>query len=601
MELVTEEQKEEVEKLLKKIKSTSEKDMEELEKEGASTGSYAINPLTNDKVPIYVGNFVIAEYGSGMVMGVPAHDQRDFEFAKKYNIPTKIVIQNKEKNLKVENMKRAYTDEGILVNSGKFNGLNSREAIEKISDYLEELKIGKRTVQYKLKDWLISRQRYWGTPIPIIYCDKCGVVPIPEKDLPVELPEKVKFGEGNPLTTNEEFVNTKCPKCGGPAKRETDTMDTFVNSSWYFLRYCDSKNDKEIFDEKKVEYWMPIDLYIGGKEHACMHLIYFRFYVKFLRDLGLLTFDEPVIKLFNQGMLHGPDGAVMSKSRGNVVLPETVSEVYGIDTARLFLVSLASPDKDVKWSDKGIKGTLKFINKIFKYFDKVKVGKSSRKVESKLNKIIKEVTEDIENLKYNLAVIKIRELFDSLEEEVSKDTLEKFLKLLSPFCPHITEELWEKLGNKEFISLAEWPKYDESKIDESIENIEKIISILLEDIETVIKLSKLEKPKKIKIIIPEKWKYDLFLEIKKVAEKTRNFGELMKVAMKFEEAKKMNKEIQKVIKRFLNGSLGLFDYEEINTIKESKKFLEKEFGCEIEILEIQEKESWPGKFGIIVE
>jgi leucyl-tRNA synthetase len=463
MELVTEEQKEEVEKLLKKIKSTSEKDMEELEKEGASTGSYAINPLTNDKVPIYVGNFVIAEYGSGMVMGVPAHDQRDFEFAKKYNIPTKIVIQNKEKNLKVENMKRAYTDEGILVNSGKFNGLNSREAIEKISDYLEELKIGKRTVQYKLKDWLISRQRYWGTPIPIIYCDKCGVVPIPEKDLPVELPEKVKFGEGNPLTTNEEFVNTKCPKCGGPAKRETDTMDTFVNSSWYFLRYCDSKNDKEIFDEKKVEYWMPIDLYIGGKEHACMHLIYFRFYVKFLRDLGLLTFDEPVIKLFNQGMLHGPDGAVMSKSRGNVVLPETVSEVYGIDTARLFLVSLASPDKDVKWSDKGIKGTLKFINKIFKYFDKVKVGKSSRKVESKLNKIIKEVTEDIENLKYNLAVIKIRELFDSLEEEVSKDTLEKFLKLLSPFCPHITEELWEKLGNKEFISLAEWPKYDESK------------------------------------------------------------------------------------------------------------------------------------------
>ncbi|MEM2089967.1 MAG: leucine--tRNA ligase [Candidatus Pacearchaeota archaeon] len=499
MEIVTEKQKPKVKKFLKKIKSVSEKELKSMEKEGVFTGSYAENPLTKEKVPIYAGNFVIAEYGSGMVMAVPAHDQRDFEFAKKYKLPIKIVIQPKDIELKAEEIKEACTEEGILVNSGKFSGLESRKAIEVISDFIESKKLGRRKVNYKLKDWLISRQRYWGTPIPIIYCKKCGIVPVPEDQLPVELPEKVKFGKGNPLATNKEFINARCPKCNGNAKRETDTMDTFVNSSWYFLRYCDSHNNKEIFDKKKVAYWMPVDIYVGGKEHACMHLIYFRFYTKFLRDLGLLKIDEPAIKLFNQGMLHGADGHVMSKSRGNVVLPEEISKKYGIDTARLFLVSQASPDKDILWSERGIEGTFRFIKKVFDYFSNFKAEnrKISEKLESKLHKTIKEVTEDIEALRYNFAVIKLRTFFEYFSKEtINKEIAETFLKLLSPFCPHIAEELWHKLGNKNFISIEQWPKADEKKINLNFEKQEEQQKKLVEDIREIIKIIN-KKPQKI--------------------------------------------------------------------------------------------------------
>lgn len=497
MEIVTKEQKPKVEKFLKKLRSVSEKELKKLEKEGVFTGSYATNPVTKEKVPVYVGNFVIAEYGCGMVMAVPAHDQRDFEFAKKYKLPIKIVIQPKDKKLEIKKMKEAYVGEGILVNSGQFSGLENVKAIEIISDFIEKNKLGRRKINYKLRDWLISRQRYWGTPIPVVYCEKCGIVPVPENELPVELPEKVKFGKGNPLATNKEFVNTKCPKCNGKAKRETDTMDTFVNSSWYFLRYCDPKNEKEIFDKEKVAYWMPIDLYIGGKEHACMHLIYFRFYTKFLRDLGLLRIDEPAIKLFNQGMVHGPDGHVMSKSRGNVVLPDEISEKYGIDTARLFLVSYASPDKDILWTDKGIEGTFKFLKKVFNYFSTLKPEKTSEKLESKLHKTIKEITSDIEELKYNFAIIKLKNLFEYFsKEKVDKEAAEIFLKLLSPFCPHIAEELWHKLGNKSFISLESWPKADESKINPQYEKQEQYEKQLIEDIKHIIKITN-KKPKKI--------------------------------------------------------------------------------------------------------
>jgi len=500
MELVSEEQKAEVNKFLKKIKSTSEKNID-MEKEGAFTGSYAINPFNGEEVPIYTGNFVVAEYGSGMVMAVPAHDERDFQFAKKYNIPIKIVIQNKAKNLKVEKMQHAYTDEGVLVDSDKFSGTESQKAIKKISKYVENKKFGKKTIQYRLKDWLISRQRYWGTPIPIIYCKKCGIVPVPEKELPVKLPEKVKFGSGNPLLTAKSWINVKCPKCKGKARRETDTMDTFVNSSWYFLRYTDSKNKKKIFDKKKAAYWMPIDQYIGGKEHACMHLIYFRFYTKFLRDIKMLKVGEPALKLFNQGMLHGSDGYVMSKSRGNVVLPEQVSEKYGIDTARLFLVSMASPDKDVGWSEKGIQGSYRFINRVIKFFnDKNLKGKIDARTESKLNASIKNITEDIENFKYNLAIIKLRELFDSFQQ-VDKKTAQTFLKLLHPFCPHITEELWEKTGGKGFISLADWPKANLKKINKKFEEQDKILNKLKEDINNIIRIVEGRGEKKQKIYV----------------------------------------------------------------------------------------------------
>jgi leucyl-tRNA synthetase len=503
MELITEKQKREVESFLKRLKSVSEKELEDLEKEGVFTGSYAINPLTKEKIPVYAGNFVIADYGSGMVMAVPAHDQRDFEFAKKYEIPIKIVIDPIGQEIeKPEKMTHAYTEKGNLVNSGEFNGINNEEAKEKITEFLRKKNLGKKVVQFKLRDWLISRQRYWGTPIPVVYCEKCGIVPVSEKELPVELPKKVKFGEGNPLTTNEKWINTKCPKCKGKARRETDTMDTFVNSSWYFLRYCDSKNTKEIFDKNKVKYWMPIDQYIGGAEHACMHLIYCRFYTKFLRDLGLLDFDEPAKKLFHQGMLHGADGNKMSKSLGNVVDPLDIIKKYSADSLRLALMSFASPDSDTNWDEKVLVGSYKFLKKVYEYFENVRIIKNSdAKTESKLNKIINEVTNQVENFKYNLAIIKIRELFNSLPEECSKDILGKSLKLLHPFCPHITEELWEKLGNKKFISLSEWPVADEKKIDSKFEKQEEAMEKIVADILNIQKIVEARGEKKEKVYL----------------------------------------------------------------------------------------------------
>ncbi len=611
MELVTKEQKKEVEAFIKKIKSTSEKDAESLEKEGAFTGSYALNPITGEKVPVYTGNFVVADYGSGMVMAVPAHDQRDFEFAKKYKIHIKAVIQPENQKLDLKKMQRAYVDEGILVNSGSFDNMHSNEAITEISKYLESKQQGKRTVQYKLRDWLISRQRYWGTPIPVVYCDRCGIVPISKKDLPIKLPEEVKFGEGNPLASNADFVNTICPKCEGPAKRETDTMDTFFDSSWYYLRYCDSKNEKEPFAKENVKYWMPVDQYIGGAEHACMHLIYARFFTKALRDLGYLNFDEPFTKLFNQGMLHGTDGFVMSKSRGNVVLPEQISDKYGIDTARFFLMSIALPDKDLAWSDQGIEGSLKFIKKVMAYFDEMKFGKSSKKIESKLNKAIKGVTEDIEEFRYNLAIIKIRELFESFEPEMSKDTLEKFIKLLHPFCPHLTEELWEKLGNKPFVSISNWPNYDIDKIDPIAEYKDMVGMNLIADIKKVLQLIKIEMPKNITIKISPKWKYQFFNEFKRLAENTRDVKSIMGPIMQGE-LKQYGPQITKMVPALVNDPskvpLVVLDQgTEHEAIVNVKSSVETEFKCDVTIIDAESSKhakannAVPGKPAIIVE
>src|SRR3989339_501693 len=465
---------------------------------GRSEGTEILFEINNEKCPIYTGNFVVADYASGMVMAVPAHDQRDFDFALKYEIKMKPVIQ--PVNFEIDNIRleKAYKFPGTLINSGEFNGLDNEDAKEKITDFLIKKKIGKRIVQYKLRDWLVSRQRYWGTPIPVIYCDDCGIVPVSEKDLPIKLPEDVKFGKGNPLLSNEKFVNVKCPKCGGKAKRETDTMDTFFDSSWYYLRYLDNENSKEPFAKKKVDYWMPVDQYIGGAEHACMHLIYARFFTKALRDLGFLNFDEPFTKLFNQGMLCGTDGEKMSKSKGNVVLPEEVSKKYGMDTARLFLMSQASPEKDTQWSDTGIEGSLRFVNKIHDKFQEIKIGKSDKKIENKLNKAIKEVTHQIESFKYNLAIIKVRDLFDSLKEEESKEVLIKSLKLLHPFCPHLSCELWEKIGEKGYVGLMEWPKVEESKIDENLDKQEQAIEDLASDINHVVGLVKEKNDKIVK-------------------------------------------------------------------------------------------------------
>ena len=482
-EIVTKDQKNKVDVFLKKIKSTKQEDMGKMEKEGVFTGSYANHPLTGKKIPIWVGNFVVADYGSGMIMGVPAHDERDYEFAKKYNLEIKQVIDSGNKNVDRVNMSN-----GRLINSEEFNGLDNNEAQEHILIALNEKKLGKKVTQYKLRDWLISRQRYWGTPIPIVYCNDCGAVPVPEKELPVLLPQKVTFGKGNPLLTNEKFVATKCPKCNKKARRETDTMDTFFDSSWYYLRFTDNKNKKQPFSPDCVNYWMPVDFYTGGAEHACMHLIYARFFTKALRDLGYLKFDEPFKKLFNQGMVHGEDGFVMSKSSGNGVDPIDITKKYGTDTLRLFLVSVASPDKDSSWTETGVESMNKFVQRIWEYSNSVKFGKSSFKLQHKLNRTILDVGREIENLNYNIAIIKLRTLFDDFENEISQKDFSDFVKLFVPFAPHVAEEIWSKLENDGFISSAVWPVADESKIDERIEKAEKIVEQTVADIQNVLRI-----------------------------------------------------------------------------------------------------------------
>jgi leucyl-tRNA synthetase len=504
-ELVISEQRSAVDKFLKKVGSVSEKEMADLEKEGVFTGSYAINPATEEKVPVYAGNFVVADYGSGMVMAVPAHDQRDFEFAKKYGIKIKPVIEGKITD------SRAFTDSGKMINSGEFNGLGNEQAKEKITSWLKKEGNARKTINYKLRDWSVARQRYWGTPIPLVHCKSCGVVPIPEKELPVKLPEKVKFGKGNPLETNSVWLKVKCPKCGEEARRDPNTLDTFVNSSWYFFRYCDPKNDKEIFSREKVEYWMPVDLYIGGAEHACMHLIYSRFYTFFLRDIGLTSLEEATPRLFHQGMINGSDGEKMSKSRGNGVEPLEMIEKYGVDVLRYFLVSMASPDKGFNWENKSISGSSRFLEKVFSILDRVKIGEDSENLSKKLNFSIKNITSQIENLDYRKSTIELKELFELIikEKKISKKSFEKALKLLSPFCPHITEELWEKIGGKGVISLAKWPEVDKEIIKEkkSQENVsDKIAEYVLEIVK------KVKEKQEVKIV----YLYVLPFEISKV-------------------------------------------------------------------------------------
>ena len=382
MELATSERREEVAAFIDKVKRTDKqvRTAEDLEKEGVFTGSYCINPVTGQRMPIYLANFVLPEYGTGAVMAVPTHDQRDFEFAQKYDLPLQVVIQPEGETLDSATMTAAFTDEGVMVNSGPFDGMNSGESKEKIADYLEKEGFGKKTVNYRLRDWGISRQRYWGNPIPIIYCDSCGVVPVPESDLPVVLPMDAKFsGEGgNPLAKVSSFVSVACPKCGKPARRETDTMDTFVQSSWYFLRYCCPRFDQGPLDREETEYWMSVDQYIGGIEHAVLHLLYARFFTKVLRDLGYVNIDEPFINLLTQGMVI-KDGAKMSKSKGNVVDPDSLIKVYGADTARLFSLFASPPERDLEWSDQGVDGSFRFLNRVWKLVVRVRaVGQKCR-------------------------------------------------------------------------------------------------------------------------------------------------------------------------------------------------------------------------------
>lgn len=458
---------------------------EDAPKLGMPTGSYAIHPLTGERIPIWIANYVLYEYGTGAVMAVPEGDQRDWEFAKKYKLPIHMVIQNKEHDLVLDNMEHSYDEDGYLVNSGEFDGLTSAEARQKITEKLEKMGIGEEKVNYRLRDWLISRQRYWGCPIPVVYCLTCGTVLVSDDELPVKLPEDVDFvtDATSPLETNKEFLYCRCPKCGGDAKRETDTMDTFIDSSWYFLRYCDPKNDKIPFDKEKCDYWMQVDQYIGGIEHAILHLLYARFFTKVLHDAGMVTASEPFENLLCQGMVL-KDGGKMSKSVGNVVSPEEIVSQYGADTARLFILFAAPPEKDLEWSERGVEGSYRFLKRVWSIVGTYhqlelhdnSLSKDELALRRKLHQTIAKVTEDLDGkFAFNTAISAIMELvndmykFAEAHKEINAnlktEVLRNLLILLAPFVPHIIEELWQTLhASEKSVHEASWPVVDSSAL-----------------------------------------------------------------------------------------------------------------------------------------
>tara|TARA_Y100000034_G_scaffold128408_1_gene182900 strand:- start:21363 stop:24035 length:2673 start_codon:yes stop_codon:yes gene_type:complete len=571
-----------------------ERTAENKEKEGLFIGRYAKNPATNEDIPIYIGNFVLMEYGTGAIIAVPTHDQRDFEFAKKYKIPMRVVISPEGHELNPDKMIRAYMDEGVLCNSGEFNGWNNKEAIPAIGEWLEKKGWGERTTQYKLRDWLISRQRYWGTPIPIIYCEKCGAVPVPEKDLPVKLPTDVKFeGKGNPILSSKTFVNTKCPKCKGKAERETDTMDTFVDSSWYWFRYCDPNNIKKPYDKSSVKYWNPVDQYIGGIEHAILHLLYARFYTKATRDLGLHTIDEPFKRLLCQGMVI-KDGAKMSKSLGNTVDPKEIINKYGADTARMFMLFTALPEKELEWNEQGVDAVYRFLKRMYMLVEDYKPQATSHKLQAlksrdkyilaKTHSTIGKVTGFIKKFQLNVAISTLMELVTELNKyskdskpEVMQEGLEKLALLLSPFAPHLAEYFWEKLGKKDFVSLAKWPEPAKKYLDESFERGETLARKTVTDMRQVRELIGEEKNKTEIFIAPE-WKHEVYVGVRA--------GKQIKDFMQDEKLRKYGKDIAKYVPTLMKRKEQLKETimsqkEELKVFEESKQWMEEVSGCSI--------------------
>ena len=494
--LTTKENEETVLKYRENAKKMSEIDRlsNERIKTGVPLGTHIINPFTGRICPIWAADYAIVDYGTGAVMAVPAHDERDYDFAKKYNLPIIQVIDGENYSPDC-----AYIDPGVLVNSGEFNGINNEEAKKLITKYVEDKGFGYSKVQFRLRDWLISRQRYWGAPIPVVYCDKCGCVPVPDNQLPVKLPVDVDFSvQGkSPILTSKTFIDTKCPICGGDAKRETDTMDTFICSSWYYMRYSDARNDKEAFNKKLVNKWLPVDQYVGGIEHAILHLLYSRFFIKALKDIGLLDFDEPFKNLLTQGMVL-KDGSKMSKSKGNTVDPDEIFKTYGADTARLFIISDSPPARDFDWSDAGVEGCYKFLCRVYrlysKYQDKIKLNyvipdnpdKKSADLIREVHIAIKKITSDIENeFQFNTVVSKYRELTNSIyeyirdEKDINYDVLSfaliVLLKLISPVVVFMSEEIYQTIGGSGSIHNLDWPKFDEEKTKQN--NITLIVQI----------------------------------------------------------------------------------------------------------------------------
>ena len=473
----------------------------ETEKEGIFTGAYAIHPFTGEQVPIWIANYVLVEYGTGAVMGVPAHDQRDWDFAGKYGLTKKVVIQPIGKDISIEDMTEAYDGQGTMVNSGEFTGLDNETGKVKIAQWFETQGIGKRRINYRLRDWLISRQRYWGAPIPIIYCPDCGTVPVPKEQLPILLPENIDFASGSvsPLAKADDFINCTCPKCGGKARRETDTMDTFICSSWYYFRYTSPHSADEPFDPDKANYWMPVDQYIGGIEHAILHLLYSRFFTKVLKDAGLVNVNEPFKNLLTQGMVI-KDGAKMSKSKGNVVSPEEIIAKYGADTARLFMLFAAPPERDLEWSDQGVEGAYRFLGRLWRIIDhyvpliKTEVASDDpqelTKPEKELRRIlhvtIKRVSEDIgQRFNFNTAISAIMELVNAMyalkdqgvtpAAALAREVVSALLKMLAPFAPHIAEELWQETIAEGSVHKQFWPTFDAAALE--VEEVEIVLQI----------------------------------------------------------------------------------------------------------------------------
>ncbi len=525
MSITTDDKKTEVEEFIRRSAKIDQKS--DYEKEGVFTGRYVVNPFNSTKVPLYAANFVLAEYGSGAVMAVPAHDQRDFEFAKKYNLDIKVVVQNEDNSVDASTMDKAFVDDGVIICSEVLNGLQSEAAIEKAIEYAEANGFGEKKIQYRLRDWLVSRQRYWGNPMPFIYCEKCGLVPVPEKDLPVTLPFDIEFTVGeNPLTHSKEFMNVSCPSCGGHARRETDTMDTFICSSWYFSRYTDALNENEPFSKAAAEKWLPVDQYIGGVEHACMHLLYARFWNKFMRDIGMTKNDEPFTRLLTQGMvlansyhakdlkkyyseedyennIYLKDGVnkdniiirmeKMSKSKANGVDPTEIIDCFGADAVRIFIMFASPPERDMEWSDDGMRGASRYLqrvwNALLKYqdndliknstqsFDYDKLSDDAKSLYKKYHQTIKKVTIDIKDrFHFNTAIAALMELLNSFTSCTAKNDddilmiksiIQGYLILLNPIAPHITEELWSLLSFEKTVLDQKWISYDEAFCKES--------------------------------------------------------------------------------------------------------------------------------------
>jgi len=472
-------QEKEVLQFMKKVARESKlvRTASDVKKEGVFTGSFAINPVNNEKVPIWIADYVLMEYGTGAIMAVPTHDQRDFLFAKEHKLPLRVVIEPKDKSISsAAELSEAYEGDGRQVNSGEFNGLDNQEAKTRIAQWMEAKGIGKIQTHFRLRDWLISRQRYWGTPIPMIYCPACGIVPVPYKDLPVELPASAPFtGEGgSPLGKVKKFVEVKCPKCKGQARRETDTMATFFDSSWYFLRFCSPKFNDAPFDVKEAKYWMMVDQYIGGIEHAILHLLYSRFFTKFFQDLKMIDFTEPFDKLLTQGMVL-KDGEVMSKSKGNIVDPDSMIKNYGADALRLFILFAAPPETELEWEERGLEGAYKFLNRVWRIQENLK-SNADLQVLRALHRTIKKVSTDFSEFKFNTAIASFMELTNVIYQlGADKKVFSDFVIMLSPIAPHFCEELWEILGYNESIFKAPWPKFNPELLIE--ENVELVIQV----------------------------------------------------------------------------------------------------------------------------